>query len=80
MGTGNTARVFGLNTGLIEQGKEADLICMDAPIGSVGQDALEAIRAGDIPGISYIIINGNIAVVKSRNTPPGNRMPQIVKK
>lgn len=80
MASGNTAKIFGLNTGLIEPGKEADIICLDAPIGSVGQDALEAIRAGDIPGLSYVIINGKIAVVKSRNTPPGNRIPQIVKK
>lgn len=43
MASGNTARTFGLNTGIIAAGKEADLICMDAPVGSVGRDALEAI-------------------------------------
>lgn len=75
MATGNTARTFGLNTGIIAVGKEADLICMDAPIGSVGSDALEAIEAGDIPAVTYIIVNGQVIVTKSRNTPPGNRMP-----
>lgn len=79
MATGNTARTFELNTGVIEVGKEADLICMDAPIGSVGRDALEAIEAGDIPAITYIIADGNVLVSKSRNTPPGNRTPEFRK-
>jgi len=68
--TGNTARVFGLNTGVIAPGKEADLVLMDAPMGSVGENALEALEAGDIPGIAMVIIDGEIKVEKSRNTPP----------
>ncbi len=75
MATGNTASVFGLRTGVIEPGRPADLICLDAPIGSVGRTALEAIEAGDIPGITCIVIDGKIVVRKSRNTPPGNREP-----
>lgn len=77
MASGNTARSFGLNTGRIAVGKEADLICMDAPIGSIGRDALEAIEAGDIPAVTYIIVNGEVIVEKSRNTPPGMRMPKF---
>lgn len=77
MATGNTAHAFGLNTGIIAVGREADLFCMDAPIGSVGRDALEAIEAGDIPAITYIIVDGRVIVTKSRNTPPGNRMPEL---
>ncbi|HIZ82680.1 MAG TPA: amidohydrolase family protein [Candidatus Mediterraneibacter pullistercoris] len=77
MASGNTARTFGLNTGVIAPGREADLICLDAPIGSVGKDALEAIDAGDIPAVTYIIVNGEVIVEKSRNTPPGNRMPEF---
>ena len=76
MATGNTARVFGLNTGVIAPGREADIVCLDAPIGSVADTALGAIEAGDIPGVTYVIINGRVAVVKSRNTPPGNRTPR----
>ncbi|WP_072524716.1 amidohydrolase family protein [Clostridium sp. Marseille-P3244] len=78
MASGNTARTFGLNTGIIAVGKEADLICLDAPMGSVGSDALEAIDAGDIPAVTYIIVDGKVIVTKSRNTPPGNRMPEFV--
>lgn len=77
MATGNTASVFGLDTGVIETGRPADLICLDAPIGSVGKTALEAIGVGDIPGITCIMIDGEIVVGKSRNTPPGNREPKI---
>lgn len=51
-------------------------MCLDAPIGSVGDTALAAIEAGDIPGITCIIINGEVVVKKSRNTPPGNREPK----
>ncbi|QDR82492.1 amidohydrolase family protein [Sporomusa termitida] len=70
MATGNTARVYGLNTGMIAPGKEADLAIIDAPMGSVGQNALEAIQAGDLPGVALVLIDGEIKVNKSRNTPP----------
>lgn len=76
MATGNTADVYGLNTGRIAVGREADLVIMDAPLGSVGETALEAIAAGDIPGISMVLINGKTVVRKSRNTPPARRQAQ----
>ncbi|MBV4417754.1 amidohydrolase family protein [Clostridium tyrobutyricum] len=68
--TGNTAKTFGLNVGLIEEGKEADFVIMDAPMGSVGKNSLEALEAGDLPGVSMVIVDGEILVNKSRNTPP----------
>jgi enamidase len=70
MATGNTARIYKLNRGIIRQGLEADLVLMDAPMGSVGENALQAIEAGDIPGISLVVIDGQIRVTASRNTPP----------
>ena len=73
MATGNTAKVYRLNRGLIEVGKEADLVIMDAPMGSVGQDALSAIEAGDIPGIAGVLIDGQMKIGVSRNTPPPNK-------
>jgi len=73
MATGNTAKVFKLNRGIIGVGKEADLVIMDAPIGSVGKDALSAIEAGDIPGIAAVLIDGQMKIGVSRNTPPPNR-------
>jgi enamidase len=73
MATGNTAKVYKLNRGTIEVGKEADLVVMDAPMGSVGRDALSAIEAGDIPGIACVLIDGVMKSGVSRNTPPPNR-------
>ncbi|SMD02907.1 amidohydrolase family protein [Sporomusa malonica] len=70
MATGNTAQVYGLNTGIIAPGKEADLAIIDTPLGSIGKNALEAIQAGDIPGVALVLIDGEIKVNKSRNTPP----------
>jgi len=72
MATGNTAQVYGLNTGTIAPGKEADLAIVDAPMGSVGNNALEAISAGDLPGVALVMIDGEIKVNKSRNTPPAS--------
>lgn len=70
MATGNTAAVYGLNTGMIAPGREADLVILDKPMGSAGQDALAAMAAGDLPGIALVLIDGEIKVNKSRNTPP----------
>jgi len=73
MATGNTARVFGLDSGLIAEGKEADLVIMDAPMGSIGSNALEALEAGDLPAVALVMVDGVIKVTKSRNTPPSQR-------
>lgn len=73
MASGNTARVYGLETSLIGAGKEADLVVIDTPLGSVGRDALEAMEAGDIPGVAGVMIDGEWKVKVSRNTPPAMR-------
>ncbi len=78
MATGNTARVHKLPRGRIAEGLEADLVIMDAPMGSVGADALAAIAAGDIPAVSMVLVDGEIVVSKSRNTPPPVRKPEVI--
>jgi enamidase len=77
--TGNTARVYRLNRGLIAEGREADLVICDAPIGSVGHDALAALAAGDLPGISMVLVDGKIITGRSRNTAPAARAAEVVK-
>ena len=79
LASGNTARVYGLPVGVIEAGREADLCIVDAPIGSVGKTALEALRAGDLFGISMVLIDGQIRIGRSRNTPPAARAAEVVK-
>lgn len=78
MATGNTAGLFGLNRGLIALGKEADLVFMDASMGSPGQDLLSCLSAGDNPGISLILVDGRVVVKGSRNTPPPKRAARTV--
>jgi enamidase len=78
MATGNTARVHKLPQGVIAEGKDADLVIMDTPMGSVGEDALSAIEAGDVPAVAMVLVDGEIVVAKSRNTPPPVRKPRVL--
>ncbi|MFU8855764.1 MAG: amidohydrolase family protein, partial [Deferrisomatales bacterium] len=77
--TGNTARCHKLPQGRIAVGAPADLVFCDAPMGSVGGDLLSAYRAGDTPGVSIVMVDGEIVVKKSRNTPPAKRVAVVTK-
>ncbi|MCY4062649.1 MAG: amidohydrolase family protein [Chloroflexi bacterium] len=77
MATGTTAQVYNLAAGRIAPGQEADLVIMDAPIGSAADDALETIQIGDTPGISGVIIDGELVVRASVNTPPARRQLEL---
>ncbi len=77
--TGNTARVYTLDVGVIATGRAADLVICDAPTGSVARDALGALSAGDIPGISMVLIDGTITIGRSRNTAPAARAGEVLK-
>ena len=68
--TGNTMAVFELSHGIVKQGEAADLQVIDAPMGSAGKDAKQAIEVGDIPGIAMVMIDGAVKFEVSRNTPP----------
>ena len=76
--TGNTARVRELDCGLIEEGRAADFVLLDRPQHSAGKDVLEAVGLGDIPGIGMVVIDGGVACGRSRNTPPAERIPELV--
>ena len=73
MATGNTARLHGFNRGVVAVGREADLVLVDAPIGSAADTALETLATGDTPAVSAVIVDGAIKIGVSRNTPPGQR-------
>jgi len=76
LATGNNARAFRLaaGTGTLAVGTPADLVVCDAPSASLAGDALTAIARGDIPGISCVIIDGQVRVGRSRNTPLAKRL------
>jgi enamidase len=77
LATGNNANAYDLNCGAIAEGRAADLVVLDAPWGSVAQDALGAISRGDIPGISGVIIDGRVRVLRSRNSPAAARLAKV---
>jgi enamidase len=80
MATGNTGRAHGLNLGLIEEGRPADLVLLHKITGSVASDALDSFAKGDLPGISSVIIDGEIVVAgRSQQTPPAERAITIEK-
>jgi enamidase len=76
LATGNNARAFRLaaGTGTLAVGAPADLVVCDAPSASLAADALTAIARGDIPGISCVVIDGQVRVGRSRNTPMAKRL------
>ncbi|MCI0582874.1 MAG: amidohydrolase family protein [Chloroflexi bacterium] len=78
MATGNTARIHGLDVGVIAPGRAADIAIVDAPTGSVATTALDALAIGDLPGVSMVLIDGDIRIGRSRNTPPAARAAEVV--
>lgn len=75
--TGNTARVHKLNAGMVEPGRDADLVILDRAQGTAGSTLLESVELGDLPGIGMILVDGEVLVHPSRNTPPATRLPVI---
>ena len=79
LATGNTARVHGLDVGVLAPGNAADLCIVDAPVGSVADTALAALANGDLFGISMILVDGTPLIGRSRNTAPAARAAEVVK-
>ncbi|MCW6506654.1 Enamidase [Lichenifustis flavocetrariae] len=77
-GTGNTARMRSLDCGLVEVGRAADFTFLDRPQHGAGKTLLEAVELGDLPGIGMVMIDGVVRTGRSRNTPPAERVPEVV--
>jgi enamidase len=78
MATGNVGRAHGHSIGTLEEGKPADLVLLDRIQGSVANDALDAFAKGDLPGISIVMIDGELRVAgRSEQTPPPERSATI---
>jgi enamidase len=71
--TGNVGRVYGLDAGVLDVGRPADLLVVDAPLGSVGDDWVGALREGDMPAVCAAVTAGEVRFTKSRNTPAPKR-------
>ena len=74
--TGNTGRAHGLEEGVLATGRPADLAICGPVEGSAGTTLSDAIAHGDLPGIAYVLIDGEIMVSgRSRQTPPPRIRP-----
>ena len=78
MATGNNARTYRLNSGVIGVGCDADIVLVDACLGGSQNDALSALRNGDIMGVGAVVSGGVPRFVgRSRNTPETVRRAKV---
>jgi enamidase len=77
-GNGNTSRQRKLDTGLIEVGMCADFVLMDQAQHAPGKTMLDSVQLGNLPGVGMTVIDGVVCSERSRNTPPANRLPEVV--
>lgn len=76
--TGNNARVYGLNSGLLAPGRDADIVILDGCVGGTKPEALDSLRSGDIAAVAAVITDGVPRFVgKGRNTPSPNRRVRV---
>ncbi len=69
--TGNVAQSYGLNSGFLRSGYDADVVLIDAPLGGTKRDAIEALKNGDPCAIGAVLTKGIPRFVgRSKNTPP----------
>ncbi|MCF3595359.1 amidohydrolase family protein [Rhodobacteraceae bacterium LMO-12] len=76
---GNTARQRELDQGLMEVGRAADFVLMDQAQHAPGKNMLESVQLGNLPGVGMTVIDGAVRSLRSRNTPPATRLPEITK-
>ena len=77
--SGNTAKAHGLEEGFLRTGAPADLVIAGSVEGSAGTTLSDAIAHGDLPGISYVFIDGEVVVrERSNQTPPSSVSVRVV--
>jgi enamidase len=78
--TGNNAKTYGLNSGFVAAGHDADLVVIDACSGGSKDDALAALANGDVVAVSAVVTDGVPRFVgRSRNTPEGIRKVRVAR-
>jgi enamidase len=76
--TGNNARVYGINSGFLREGRDADVVILDACVGGSKDNALDALRNGDIAAVAGVVTDGVPRFIgRSRNTPAPNRTVRV---
>ena len=75
--SGNAARAFNLEGHKIIEGAPADLVLIDASLGSPQKSALDALAAGEFIGVALVITDGKIRVNGSQCTLRSKRVASI---
>jgi len=75
--SGNAARAFNLDGHKIIEGAPADLVLIDASLGSPQKSALDALAAGEFIGVALVITDGKIRVNGSQCTLRSKRVASI---
>jgi len=77
--TGNNAKVYGLNSGFLRNGCDADVVILDACVGGSKDNALDALRNGDIAAVGGVVTDGVPRFIgRSRNTPAPMKKIRVV--
>ena len=78
--TGNNATIYRLNNGFLRTGKDADVVILDACVGGTKNNALDALRNGDIAAVGAVVTDGIPRFVgRSRNTPAPMKTVRVAK-
>jgi enamidase len=78
--TGNNATIYRLNNGFLRAGKDADVVILDACVGGTKNNALDALRNGDIAAVAAVVTDGVPRFVgRSRNTPASMKTVRVAK-
>lgn len=77
--SGQGARAFGVEGNEISIGAAADLVVIDASLGSTEETASEALAEGEFPGVAVVITDGQIRVNGSLCTLRARRVADIQK-
>ena len=75
--SGQGAKAFGSDGNVIAAGAVADLVVMDASLGSVCDTVTDAIAAGEFPGVAVVITDGVVRVRGSLCTLRARRVADI---
>lgn len=76
--TGNNARVYRLNSGILGVDRDADVVLIDACLGGSQDTALAAIANGDPVAVAAVVTDSTPRFVgRSRNTPAATRKVRV---
>lgn len=77
LASGQGARAFGVQGNALAVGADADLLVMDASLGSREDDARAALAAGEWPGIAVVMTEGKLRITGSLCTLRARRIAEV---